>query len=516
MAAVRLVSRGRGRANSGLRNERCPHSFLSRDRKVDRPGLAPKHNGDRVGDVMRFVFYDTETTGTNTSFDQILQFAAIYTDEHFNEVDRLEVRSRLMPHIVPAPGALLTNHLTVERLEDRRSPSHYGMMRTIQAKLRAWSPAVFIGYNSLRFDEHIFREALYQTLHPPYLTNTGGNSRSDAMKMVQAASIFAPDAIVIPLNGAGAATFKLELVAAANGFEEHNAHDALGDVEATIHLCKLVRERALRLWTTFVRFNRKLPVQNLLRYEPVVCLTEFYGGPYSWLVTAIGRNADDDSEVCVVDLAESPEELSLMTDEELLACVRKSPKPVRWVRTNSCPMLMPSEAATEIAKAKQLGAEEVQRRARAYRTNRLLRERLTNVAFAEREPRTPSVHVERQIYEGFFSDEDQELMFAFHNTPWEQRFELSQGLKDPRLQRIARRLLFIEAPGCVPAEMRSGHEREFAARLLAEQAEWLTLPKAIEETADMLKTANEEAKPFLIEYKAYLEQRLNHEIAKAA
>ena len=30
---------------------------------------------------MRFVFYDTETTGTNTTFDQILQFAAIYTDE---------------------------------------------------------------------------------------------------------------------------------------------------------------------------------------------------------------------------------------------------------------------------------------------------------------------------------------------------------------------------------------------------------------------------------------------------
>jgi exonuclease I len=28
------------------------------------------------------LFYDTETTRTSTSFDQILQFAAIYTDEH--------------------------------------------------------------------------------------------------------------------------------------------------------------------------------------------------------------------------------------------------------------------------------------------------------------------------------------------------------------------------------------------------------------------------------------------------
>ena len=267
---------------------------------------------------MRFVFYDTETTGTNTSFDQTLQFAAICTDEHFNELDRLEVRSRLLPYIVAAPGALLTNGVSVERLHDPSLPSHYQMVRTIQAKLRAWSPAIFIRYNSLRFDENIFRQALYQTLHPPYLTNTGGNSRTDPMKMVQATSVFAPNALVIPLSDTGAPTFKLEAVARANGFREHNAHDALGDVEATIHLCKLIRERALGLWTTFIRFNRKLSVQDLLRHGPVVCLTEFYGGPYSWLVTAIGRNPENDNEICVLDLAENPEGLSGMSDDELV------------------------------------------------------------------------------------------------------------------------------------------------------------------------------------------------------
>ncbi len=30
---------------------------------------------------MPYVFYDTETTGTETAFDQILQFAAIKTDD---------------------------------------------------------------------------------------------------------------------------------------------------------------------------------------------------------------------------------------------------------------------------------------------------------------------------------------------------------------------------------------------------------------------------------------------------
>ena len=56
---------------------------------------------------MSLVFYDTETTGTKTFYDQVLQFAAIQTDlEELNEIDRFEIRCRLLPHVVPAPGAL--------------------------------------------------------------------------------------------------------------------------------------------------------------------------------------------------------------------------------------------------------------------------------------------------------------------------------------------------------------------------------------------------------------------------
>jgi exodeoxyribonuclease-1 len=46
---------------------------------------------------MAFVFYDTETTGTDPAFDQILQFGAIRTDDDLNEIDWFEVRCRLQP-----------------------------------------------------------------------------------------------------------------------------------------------------------------------------------------------------------------------------------------------------------------------------------------------------------------------------------------------------------------------------------------------------------------------------------
>ena len=38
---------------------------------------------------MTFVFYDTETTGLDSAFDQILQFAAIVTDDAFNTLEEL-------------------------------------------------------------------------------------------------------------------------------------------------------------------------------------------------------------------------------------------------------------------------------------------------------------------------------------------------------------------------------------------------------------------------------------------
>ena len=53
---------------------------------------------------MSFVFYDTETTGTKTAFDQILQFGAIRTDHELRELDRFEIRCRLLPYPCAGPG----------------------------------------------------------------------------------------------------------------------------------------------------------------------------------------------------------------------------------------------------------------------------------------------------------------------------------------------------------------------------------------------------------------------------
>ena len=55
---------------------------------------------------MTFAFYDLETTGLSPAFDQPLQFAAILTDDAFREIERVNLRCRIAPHIIPSPWAL--------------------------------------------------------------------------------------------------------------------------------------------------------------------------------------------------------------------------------------------------------------------------------------------------------------------------------------------------------------------------------------------------------------------------
>ncbi|HIB67219.1 MAG TPA: exodeoxyribonuclease I, partial [Phycisphaerales bacterium] len=66
---------------------------------------------------MTYIFYDTETTGLNSAFDQILQFAAIVTDDDFSIVEEVNLRGRRRPFILPSPGALMMTGISPAEFE---------------------------------------------------------------------------------------------------------------------------------------------------------------------------------------------------------------------------------------------------------------------------------------------------------------------------------------------------------------------------------------------------------------
>ena len=99
-------------------------------------------------------------------FDQPLQFAAIRTDENFAEIDRVNLRCRLAPHIIPSPQALIVTGVTPGQITDATLPTLFEFTQRIVGLTERWAPATWVGYNSIKFDEEFLRQAFYQNLQP--------------------------------------------------------------------------------------------------------------------------------------------------------------------------------------------------------------------------------------------------------------------------------------------------------------------------------------------------------------
>ena len=455
---------------------------------------------------MAFVFYDTETTGTNWFFNQILQFAAILTDDNLNEIERFEIRSRLQPHILASPSAMNVTNVTVEQLHDPSLPSHYEMICKIRDKLLSWEPAQFIGHNSIKFDEILLRSAFYQSLLPPYLTNTKGNSRLDTLPMLQMASIFEPGGISVPLKN-GKPSFSLEFLAPANGFNRSNAHEATSDVEATIYMYKMVQENAPDTLSRFMRFSQKASVIDFCETEEMFGFTEFYfGNPYTVILHTIGRNPDDANEIFAFHLLYDPQELIGYSGQELQSFIGQSPKPLRRFRANALPALSDVEDAHPLSNIHEMSLATLEMRAGFLAANPDLKQRLMDAYFATKADYDSSPHVEENLYTAFATKEDNTLMESFHDAEWVDRYAISCKFSDPRYHELGERLIFIEAPDCLPLQRRQYWKTYFAKRLLGEgdPCKALTLPDAIQQADDLLDNSEDEKFMLLDAHRAKL------------
>jgi exodeoxyribonuclease-1 len=444
---------------------------------------------------MAFVFYDIETSGISQHFDQILQFAAILTDDELREVERFEIRSRLQPHVVPSPMALHVTGMSIEDILDPGRPSNYEMITAIRRTIGAWGPATFLGYNSLRFDEEFLRHAFYQNLHPPYLTNTGGSRRTDVFNIVRAAASLRPGLLAVPETDGGKPTFKLDRLAPANGFAHLNAHDALADVEATIHICRIVRDGAPDLWEAFLRFSSKAAVQEFVRSEEAFVFFEFFGSRHAAnLVTPIGGSVQQPNVVYCLDLACDLESLRTLSPEELSARLTRSPKPVRRLKVNGSPLLSTlGDAPVEMLQGRTI--PELNSLAADVRADQAFVDRLIAASEPPEGQFEPSPHVEQQLYQdGFWSNHDGRLMALFHDSGWEERATIAGALEDQRLRRLARRILYFERPELLSETARSAMAEEINRRRLGlsePSGSWLTIPKAMNDLESLLSRLSE-------------------------
>lgn len=455
---------------------------------------------------MPFVFYDTETTGTSRHYDQILQFAAIRTDDDLNEIERFELRCRLLPHVIPTAGAMLVTGLSLDQLLDPTLPSHHDFILQCHAKLTDWSPATFVGYNTLRFDEPLLRQAFYQNLKPIYLTNTGGSARQDILPLMRAANALSPGVFKLPRNEEGKVAFKLDRLAPANGFADHAAHDALGDVLATIHLAKLIKDRSPDVWRRSLDFCSRSGVERFVEANDCFFLMDtIRNDGAGYVVTPVGTPRHRDRQVICLNLETDLAELEQMDDDELGKWSRRSPRPIRRFRTNAAPHLLSLDEVPSHLWG-EMTARKARARARRYTENAALQRRIAMLAADTELEYDAPANVEEQIYEGFYSSADARLLDRFHAAPWQQRWEITRQFEDKRLQQLARRLIFTESPESLPANSRASMQRKMAARMLgdAKSGDWTCIPTAMKELRERWRAADEAQRALLKPLRRYL------------
>lgn len=456
-----------------------------------------------------YVFFDTETTGLKAGFDQIVHFAAVRTDHDLKELDRFEVRSWLQPHVVPHPGALRANGLSIERLVDRSQRSHYEMVCEIRRRLIAWSPSIFAGFNSIGFDEEMLRHALFQSLHPAYLTSNHQNGRADAFGLVQAACALTPGCLVVPRKPDGRPSFKLEQIAPANGVAHVRAHDAMSDVLATVELCRLVKDRSDEAWQRFVRFSNKAMVREFVEGEDGFVLTEFFGGePYHRAVACIGGVPKNPNGRFCLDLSLDPGQWRGMTDEAVRAEIARKGTPVRRVRINGAPTLTALyEAPDELLNG--LDPDLAEDRARRLRSDEDLCARIIAIYTASWADAAPSPHVEKRLYsDGFPNSADEHRMFEFQDAVWGRRAEIAGAFEDPRLRTFAERLIYGEHRSLLSPEAQKRADLDLTERLLEDRSGPLTLQQALETTEALMADKVGDPDGNLADYRSYLQARI--------
>ena len=436
--------------------------------------------------MSNLVFYDFETCSSNVSYGQIIQAAAVLVNDSFQELDRYEGRCKLSPGIVPEAMALLVNKTTPKMLKETNL-SHYQMVRQLVDKFKDWKNSIFIGYNSINFDEEFLRRTLFKNLEYPYLTNTSGNERGDLFSLARACHLYYPNCIKTPISDKNNPVFKLEKLAPMNDIKHDQAHSAMGDVLATVEIAKLLNKKAPNVWKASLMTTNKDKSFQLIRSEELFCTDFFYyGRSIPFVLTFVCQHPQWGYPMCF-DLKADPSYYFNLSLQELKKALNKKPKIIRTIKHKKHPIIMNASYGMNFENYKQLGIKKLKQRAKLIKKNKEFIQKVIQILDDEAREKSEldsqlDVYAEESIYTKFASAQDSKIMPEFHKADWKDKFYVLQKFEDERMKYFGKKILYEESPQSLPKEEYNAIHKEVASRILSTNEEkWNTIPRAYSE-----------------------------------
>ncbi len=464
-----------------------------------------------------FVFYDTETTGIAMDYTQILQIGLLFTDADLNVLSSKKIDCRNSPWSLPAPGALLTTGFTPDDVKNSKN-SNFELMKELDDWLRMkhW-PLVFLGYNSINYDEPVLEQNFYQNLMPHNLTTSGNdeneqkNGRADVMRMVQLVSIYMPAALKLDImNYYGSPSVSLKNVAQQNGVDlsDDDAHDALNDIKATVGVAKLIKKAAPQIWDQAIALATAEGVEEFLEDNELFTTAKMGRNKEikSNVLTGLTAQKDSDTREALFDVRIDPTPYLNMTvaqlKDVLLGASGAPQNPFLVIEKDKEPALMPMDLSDPVltdeddekvfkARAKKLKADKAFLTKVAKATALAHEEKLAEIS----SPGAPERQMDKDMPAAVKAKLDDWAKEFRDAADWKERAQMVSGFrtkfknelaKDPSLDRfvkIAGRLVYEHAPEEISAAQQDGMKKFIAARLLNPDlnAPYMTIAKARKE-----------------------------------
>ena len=434
---------------------------------------------------MNYVVWDIETDSAQLDWATMIEIGAILLDENFKEMERFSARCRMPQDRVPSATALCINKSNVD-LITKGNLSHYEMISQVEKKFKEWSPATFMGFSSVGFDDEILRREFFKSLRKPYLINTEGNARHDALNMIKAAFAIDENVLKTELNPKGNKSMKLESLARLNGFNSKDAHSALFDTELTVKVLSLLKDKQPNLWHEYLKTRSKVVVDNLIKQEKMFTINEnFFGKNYLFLVAPLHPNSCTHPVYKwgqAVNLSANIEELQKLNYQDLKKEMKKSPRFYKTIKANKAPIILDKSLGMKVDPYKKIGENLIKKRADLMKKNEKFSQDICNILkeAAEEKMETASqedIEPEESIYSGgFIPSKDEALFPKFHNGDWNEKFALLDKFQDDRLITFGHSLIFNEAPQVLPKDIHKKIKRRIASRILSTNKEkWWTV-----------------------------------------
>lgn len=464
-----------------------------------------------------FYFYDLETSGFSPKSARIMQFAGQRTGLDLNPIGESDnILVKITPDILPDPGAILVTGITPQKtLSDGITEVEF--LRYFHEKI-AISDTIFVGFNTVRFDDEFIRYTNYRNFYDAYEWQwSEGRGRWDIMDVTRMTRALRPDGIKWPFAPDGKPSIRLELMAAINKLEHANAHDALSDVYATIGVAKLLKQKQPKLFDYLLKMRDKKEVEKLVtKTEPFVYTSGRFSSEYEKTTVAVtvAPHPVQKGSVYVYDLRYDPTPFIDMKPDALASLMNVFKQeegtlrlPVKQMQFNKCPAVAPLSVLTAEDKARlQLDDQQIEKNFAALLAMNDFSDRLQEaVRINEKQRQTTFVvdvkDVDAQLYDGFINDADKTKMRVVRAADANELADLHLDFNDTRLEAL---LLLYKArqfpQSLTPEEQAAWHD--YCKHILLDGGE----KSRVQRFAEALQEAAK--RPDLTQDQSYLLQEL--------